>query len=386
MKKVIAVLVVFMAVLVNSCSEKGTGAFLKVHDVEVLGSRMFEGALIGCDVGAKEIFARSRDNDVDKFIISVIDIDSPDSFQRVELPIGDSASPTEYALPTHMRRLNDKFCITDGYSKTVVLDRGFNNLFAGMFEYVNFFIEYFQFNDDLMFLAGRPKIGDGERIVLVELYALQKNSRPVLKKTLDAIPLPILDLASNTGKEVQFGPIWPTVRGFEKRGKVYWSWSGQNKYFVYDIAADERRTIELNYLKSKHFTDEEINQLGEYTLGHQKVKLMKRLGRTLRFIGYEGDLYHFGLHDLGPGRVGIIGDLDIAGKKFRLDVIDDRSGEYIKSIQFPGGYRFFREISDKPKGLPTMTFNLDEGLYVWSDIEGEDQDEVIRLTRFNIKE
>lgn len=386
MKHRIAILIILLATLTPSCTKKGTGALLDVREIDILETRTYPGAFIGSNLADNEIFTRTEDYDSNQFVISIIDIDAPEIPKLFKLPIGDSASPTEFALPTHLRRLDGKLCIADAYSKTVVLDNHFNQLYSGMFNHINYFIDYFQHNGELLLLVGYPKIGEGQRLANVELYTLQKNKPPVLKKTLDSIPIPILPLGSNTGKEVQFGPIWPTVRGFEKQGKIYWSCGSRNYYSIYDIATGAQTTVQLPYLIPKRFTQEEINQLGDMTIGLHKAKLMKRVGRKIIYIPYEAPFYHLGLHDLGPNQIGIIANLDIPQKKFRLDIIDQKTGRAVSSIHLPAGYRFLREISDKPKGLPTMAINIPNGLYTYCDIKGEDNSEVLRLTRFKTKQ
>ena len=89
----------------------------------------------------------------------------------------------------------------------------------------------------------------------------------------------------------------------------------------------------------------------------------------------------------GENKIGIAGDLDLEKTNFRLDIFNADSREYLKSIWLPIGHGFLRRLIFNTRGLFLTRIDVDKGIYVWMDVEGEVENIqfTVKLARFKIK-
>ena len=182
------------------------------------------------------------------------------------------------------------------------------------------------------------------------------------------------------------GVLWPFTDGFVKNEKFFYTSMAENRLFVYDIKAKKITTIELSYLTSKTYSQEDAARFGYYKSDGWEERFLKINKKKIVYLPHPEPVYHFGIHNVGEEKIGIVGDIDLVQMKFRLDVIHSASYKYIESIWFPIGIGFRIKISKSNRGFINNYFNVDRGIFIWEDIEGEDFDYVAKISKFKVKE
>lgn len=117
----------------------------------------------------------------------------------------------------------------------------------------------------------------------------------------------------------------------------------------------------------------------------QRVKFMGFFKVTpveQKYVAYTGDCFHFGIYDVGKGKIGVVADFSQKEMKFRVDIIDTQKWQYLESIWLPIGYSFTSSIEATNRGLVKTFIDVDKGLYIYSDVVGEDEEYVTKIVRF----
>jgi hypothetical protein len=168
--------------------------------------------------------------------------------------------------------------------------------------------------------------------------------------------------------------------GFEKDGNIFYADNRENRYYRYNLSTQKTAAFELSYLKSKTYSPGEAEKAAHY-------KGMKWDFKNLKTVIVSGAdaTYHQGLYDVGKDKIGIIADIDMNGFNFRLDIFDSRTAQYLNSIRLPFGQGFLTRTSSQNRGYSQTYIDIDRGLYVWPDMDGENFDGTVEITRFTLK-
>jgi hypothetical protein len=208
---------------------------------------------------------------------------------------------------------------------------------------------------------------------------VKRYNRPQLLDTLDELHNPEV-YHLNGRKYYHLGYFFPTSWGFEKNGCIFYSNTGEKQFFRYDMNTGKKTCFQLTYLKSKKYSLHEANKLGNY----KDPQWPKQMRRQVVYISNPEEIYYFGLYDVGKDKIGIVGDLCLDTLSFRLDILDCRNGNYIENVWLPFGESFIRSISTETNAFYQDSIDVDRGIYVWLDVEGEDREQTVKLTRFRL--
>lgn len=360
---------------------------LNVKQIHFIDTKTVMGFPVGIDCERGYAFVQSQLKAERKFVIKIVDLGSGEIVDKLELTAGDFQSPTEFFGPNHIQFINDHYFVVDQFEKIAVFDNKFNHVYSSMFHQMRYFIDIFDHQNQTCFVIGTKIPGPNTKSE-IHLYQLDKRHRP---RSIMNIPndFEILSLPKNDRKKkkkyLYHGLPWPAVSGFEKEGKIYYSIGNKKEYYVYDITEGYEKNYFLPYLKTKQYTDRDVEKLGHYKSDGWQEDLEKKYKVIVKYIAYPGETYHYGIYDIGTDKIGVATDLDMETMTFRLDVIDSRGGNYIESIRLPFNCGFRRSIYSGNRGLLRTFINIDMGIYVWYDTEGEDFVDTVKISRFEIK-
>ena len=352
---------------------------LKERNVDVISQKQVNGYLAGKDFERAEMYIKEDVPTERKFLIAIIDMNTGEEKKSIPLPAGDVQSPNAFSSPGYIQYIHGNYVVFDLHHKIVFFDERFNYLFAGMIPRGRRFVDFFQYKNEAHFVLGYKKYvpEQKEYLVRVELYRAEKDKRPQLLKTLGELHNPgVYHL--NGRKYYHVGYFFPTSWGFEKDGFIFYANTGEKNFFKHDIDTDEKTCFELTYLKPKKYSDTDASKLGNY----KAPRWPGQMKRKVVYISYPEDVYHFGLYDVGKDKIGIVGDIRLDNLSFRLDVLDSRSGNYIESIWLPFGESFMNSISTESNGFYQSCIDVDMGIYAWMDVDEEDWEDTVNLTRF----
>lgn len=354
---------------------------LKERKVNITFQKQINGYLAGKDCIRSELYVKEDVPRERKYLIKIIDMASGKEKKSIPLQAGDVQSPNEFSTPGYIQFIHDNYIVFDLHDKVVFFDENFNFLFAGMIHRVRRFVDFFQHKGDTHFVLGyaihMPK--QKEYLVRVELYRVKRNNRPQLLNTLGELHNPEV-YHLNGRKYYHVGYFFPTSWGFEKDGCIFYSNTGEKRFFRYDMNTGKETCFQPAYLKPKKYSLQEASKLGNY----KDPQWPKQMRRQVVYISNPEDVYYFGLYDVGKDKIGIVGDLNLDTLSFRLDILDSRNGNYIESVWLPFGVSFIRSISTESNGFYQDCVDVDRGIYIWLDVEGEDREETVKLTRFRL--
>jgi hypothetical protein len=392
MKK--GVLLLFIVLLgLAGCQEKAlkrqtvtAGKALEERAVEILETTAVQEMITGWDREKNEVYIEAIPDDKEKHIIQVIDIDNGKLKNTLEIRRGSFASPTDFYNPTYMEYLDGKYYVVDQSEKVAVFGPGLDHIFSSMHSQLRYFIDFFQCEDKTFFVIASKLPFLKAQGSEIELYGISKHRKPELVETLFKTEFKtIRQLAGNKKKFYYKGMIWPSMCGFEKQGKIFYSAMTENCYYVYDLKTKKTNSVQLTYLKPKTFSDEDAARFGFYKTDGWEERFSRMRKKKVVYRAYPGVIYHFGLYDVGENKIGIVGDLDLDQMKFRLDIIDCNSHKYQESIRLPIGIGFSIILSGSHRGFIQNYIDVDRGIYIWQDIEGENSEYFVKLTKFKIK-
>jgi hypothetical protein len=187
--------------------------------------------------------------------------------------------------------------------------------------------------------------------------------------------------ARNGKKYYHVGYFWTSSWGFEKEGNIFYANGGENKYYRYNTDSKEKTVFELPFLRAKKYSTGDAEKMSQY----KDTGWAKKMRRKVVYIPGPDSIFHFGLYDVGKNKIGVAAEIDTDAMTFRLDVLDQEKGSYKGSIRLPFGDSFILRNSTEDVGLYHSYFNLDSGIYIWCDLEGEDLDNTVKITKFKLK-
>lgn len=354
---------------------------LKESNIHIVSQKQITGYLAGKDYERAEMYVKQVVPIRGNYLVKIIDMRTGEEKKDIGLPAGDVQSPNEFSSPGYIQFIHGNYVVFDMHQKIVFFDEHFNYLFAGMIPRVRRFVDFFQHNEETHFVLGYaqyiPK--RKEYLIRVELYNAKKDKRPQLLKTLGELHNPgVYHL--NGKKYYHVGYFFPTSWGFEKDGCIFYANTGEKNFFRHVMNTDKKECFELTYLIPKKYSDNDASKLGNY----KDPQWPKHLKRKVVYISYPEDVYYFGLYDVGKDKIGIVGDIRLDNLSFRLDILNSRNGNYIESIWLPFGESFINSISTEANGFYQSCIDVDRGIYIWMDVDGEDWEDKVNVTRFRM--
>jgi hypothetical protein len=393
MKKILLSFVIIIVLF--SCS-KGIGELKEVEKVEIktvpieiIKEQEIEAFFImGYNASAKELYLRLF-REGKHHVVGIIDTDTGKVKRKFLLRSGTFQSPTDCYNPNYMQFLNDRYYVVDHSDKILIFDKDLNYLYSSMFHGFRYYIDFFTHEGQLSFVFGKMTMSNNEKTMgcLNQLYILPQDKRPELSKTLFKTSIDFVGyLNTKDEKKLYYsGELFGAAFGFAKDGKIYLSDTAKPQYFLYDLRTRETTRIPLAYLKKKKFSQEDADKAGKYRNGFVEKQVMKMAGKKFVYLPNPGDIFYFGLYDVGKNKIGIIGDVNLDEIKIRLDVFGT-DYKYIESIWLPTGRGFFERLKGSPTvGAFYLCFDVDNGDYAFYERREDDEEAVVKLLKFKKK-
>jgi hypothetical protein len=359
---------------------------LNEKKIVIKKEKLFPGIPVGAEFNSSEIYVKDDLKKKGRFSIRVIDPERIDVKKEIELTAGDFNSPTEFFSPVQVQLIDDRYYVFDQFEKIVVFDHQFNHIHSSMFHQVRFFIDLFKKDSQICFVIATQQTS---RILSsqVKVYELPTINKPKEKKSIsDDFELQsIFSFMKGSSNDYYKGYFWPAVSGFEKDGTIYYSVGNSNSIYVYRLGTGKEEVYFFPFLRPKKYEDAEAEKLGFHKSDGWEERYRKKYGGKIVYKAYDGNIYHFGIHDVGVDKIGVAGSLNLERMTYRLDIINTREWSYIESIWLPMGYSFKRSIATMYRGLIRSYLDVDRGIYVYSDIVGEDFEYMVRILRFKVK-
>ncbi|MCP5049606.1 MAG: hypothetical protein GY940_20720 [bacterium] len=353
--------------------------------MEMINTVKHEGYIIGSNFDREEVYIQAFSPVKGKYALVIADIRTGEVKKEMPLTKGGFEGPTDFYNPSYMQFVNGNYLLVDQFHKIMVYDEQLNYRYTNMFYKLRYFIDFFPMENQIGFVIGEHFPGLKLNTNYIQLFKMSGNRKPNHKKDLYVFQFKSLSFESRQSKKFVFtSGIWPSGNGFEKDGNVYYANFDEQRYLVYNIGEDKTIAFALNYLKPKTFSLEAAKKINFYHSSGLGERAIRRSGKRYKVVLYPKPMYHFGIHDVGDKKIGIIGDLDIDNFQFRLDILDTVSGAYLESIRLPFGVGFKESISTGARGLHHIYFDMDKGYYLWNNSEGEDLIDYARITRFKI--
>jgi hypothetical protein len=359
---------------------------LDIKDIEIIKTKTFEGLLLGGDFDRNEIFIQLTLYPDSNHSIGIIDIETENQKKTFSLRKGGVQSPTDLNNPTYMQFLDNRYYLVDWFDKILVFDYELTYLYTNMFHISRYFIDFYKKNGELFFVIGNRSAGPEMNTCSIEIFKMIERKKQEFKRRIgENYHKSLYYKWESDEKRLHKGVLWSSDWGFEKEGKIYFAHGGERQYFVYDLNNESLAAINLDYLQGKKYSDNEARIVGYYKSNGWEEKFYKDFKQKVLYRALPDKIYYFGFYDVGENKIGIAGDLDLERMKFRLDVFNANSREYLGSIWLPIGHGFFRHLHSDDRDFFRERINVDRGIYIWLDLEGEDLEFTTKLTRFRIK-
>ncbi len=386
-RKLLPVILLITISIFTACSDhekktiqntlKLNHAISKETPIETNDPQIAEGYLMGVSFEKNEVFVNALIPEGRKGTIIIIDPITGEEKRKIQYPIGDPQSPTDFSEPSYMQYHNGNYYLIDRCNKIVVYDSNLKYKYSSMFFKFRYFIDFYTLGQQqLCFLFGEFKLQENTYFN-IDLYELKFNKKPGLLENLhkSSFTPPI------RGKVYQIIHFDSSTWGFEKDGDIYYTDNRTNIIYKYNPILKKTSAIESTDLKPMKYSKEDAETAGHY----KQDSWAKR--RKLKIVYLPGPeaAFHFGLYDVGKDKLGIIADVDIKSFTFRLDIFNCKNNRYLQSIRLPFGETFLRRISSENMGYLDSYFDVDRGLYIWPDVDAESLDGQVKITRFKIK-
>ena len=389
----VLVLITVMFFLTFACKENvdpGHQLMFKPieKEVEILETKKLAGYPIGCDLNRGEVYIVSELKSSRKFLIKIVNIETGEIKRDFEINAGDFRSPTEFYNPSHVQYVNGNFYVIDQYEKFVVFDEDLNYSYSSMFHAVRKFVDIFHWQNNIYFLIVLTKNNFKSTANNVDIFQLKKNEKPIyftgLYKNID-----YPSILSTYRKEKTFnkGYFWPSIRGFEKNGTIYFSTGLDRKLHVYNLESKTSKVFELLFLTPHKYKNKDAKQIGYYKSGGWEDKLKKDYNTEVLYVAFPAELYHFGIYDVGSNQIGIVSGLELENMMLHIDIIEINLNElkYIESINLPFSTGFIRSIAHNSNDFVKTCLDMEKCIYVWLDPDEQEEEEMVNITRFKIK-
>ena len=357
-------------------------------EVEIIEIKKIEGYPIGSDLNRGEVYIVSELKSSRKFLIKIVNIENGEIKKLFEISAGDFRSPTEFYNPSHVQYVNGSFYVMDQFEKFVVFDEDLNYSYSSMFHAMRKFVNIFHWHSNIYCLIGLTKNDFKSTGNNVDIFKLSKNEKPIhftgLYKSID-----YPSVLSTYRKEKTFnkGYFWPSIRGFEKKGIIYFSTGLDRKLHIYDLELKTRNVFELLFLTPHKYENKDANQIGYYKSGGWEEKLKKDYNTDVLYVAFPAELYHFGIYDVGPDKIGIVSGLDLENMMMHIDIIEINVNElnYTESIKLPFSTGFIRSIAHNANDFVKTCLDMEKCIYVWLDHDEQEDVDMVKITRFKIK-
>jgi len=393
LRKVLALLVVI--IMMSSCMQKQNSKTqvkdvdFVIKDVEITGTKIFKGRLLGSDFRKNEIYIHLTHQADDPQTIGIVDIQKGEIIKTLSRRKGGWHSPIDFYTPTYMQFLDNRYYVVDWFFKILVFDSELTYLYTTMFRdsKIRYFIDFYRKNSAPFFVIGEKKLGPEKMTCSVDIFKMIENRNLEYEKKISETYHKSVYHTWYTDTML-FTQLWSSSWGFEKEGKILFSNGAEKRYFIYDLNKRKLESVQLNYLRGKKFKDKDAQKIVYEVFKRapdSRAEFAKEIGKkAVKDIAYPGEIYYYGLYDVGENKIGIVGDLDLDRMAFRLDIIEADSKKYKESIWLPAGEGFFIHLKDQTRGLFLTQINVDNGIYVWNDND-EEGERYAKLTRFYIK-
>lgn len=357
-------------------------------EVEIIETKKIEGYPIGSDLNRGEVYIVSELKSSRKFLIKIVNIETGEIKKFLEIKAGDFHSPTEFYNPSHVQYVNGSFYVMDQYEKIVVFDEDLNYSYSSMFHAIRKFVDIFHWNNNIYFLIGLTKNDFKSTGNNVDIFQLKKNEKPIhFTRLYKSIDYPSILSTYREEKTFNKGYFWPSIRGFEKGGIIYFSTGLDRKLNVYNLESKTRKVYELLFLTPHKYKNKDANQIGYYKSGGWEEKLKKDYNTKVSYMAFPAEVYHFGIYDVGSNRIGIVSGLDLENMMLHIDIIEINLNElkYIESINLPFSTGFIRSIAHNSNDFVKTCLDMGKCIYVWLDPDEQEDVEMVKITRFKIK-
>jgi hypothetical protein len=369
---------------------------IKNYDIETMNTIKVSRLVMGGNLHLNEIFVKESNREKNLSLIRVVDIETGNIKNEVTLQGGNFDSPTHFYSPSHIEKVGGNFYIVDQRHKVVCFDENFKRQFTMRFTANanargRSFIDFFQIPDEndsrakQLYWTRSAQIGYmTHHHWSIGIYRLRDDKTPVLTDTLYTVNFKSnLDAINRKDRKfTRIGTLWPSPYGFFKEGKIYYTSPTENRFYIYHLKKETTTAIELSHLEPRIYTEEEADRFGYFKTDGPRI--FRRNKKKLVYVPYSGALYHHGMYDVGKGKIGLAGGLDIEKMKYRMDIIDVNSLEYLHSIWFPVSYGFKSLHSYFSGGAIKTLLDVDRGVYIWQDIEkdGDELTTMVKITRY----
>jgi predicted transposase YbfD/YdcC len=392
LKKIILCLFVFI-ILFPNCKDNNhhnqkNSLKLKFGKYKLTKYKVVKGEFLGASHEREEYYvidkiASKMEN---KIIIKVFSINDGNLLNEIKLNKGDIASPSLLCSPTYFQSLDDNYFIYDLTEKIAVFGKDFNWKFSSRFHSNRNFIDFFKDKQKFYFLLGAWSKKHNGFDFAVEINEIQTENNNIVKKTGEIHSfsekikrhLTIKDGVKILGIDY----FTPAVYGFEKKGKLLYTITTENKYFIYDLKNKIDKSINLSYLKGKIFKADDAQKAGYYRSDGLEEKRYLKTGLKINYVPYDKEIYHLGMYDVGIDKIGIVGDINLSEMQIRLDILNFEIGEYFESIKLPIGKNFLKGISKFGPQFRPSFFDYAKGVYVWEDKDKNSLESITILTKF----
>lgn len=388
MKRILILLYLVCTLTIMSCNggkhdastAQAVNAAIHETTIEIAGGITIAGYLMGVNLDKNEVYVLMLYPEKHKYIVKIIDPQSGAETKSIGFLMGDIQSPTDFEGPSYIAYLDGKYYVIDQNQKIVAYNAGFNYLYAGMLpRTVRVFVDFYTYNNNVYFLMGQSTYLEKEIRYNINSFRLPANKKPE----------PIHEFYEShheahytrNGNKYYYIIFFRSSNwGFEKDGNIFYADNRENKYYRYNLSSRKTDAFELSYLKPKIYSPEEAEKAAHYKGMNWDLKNLKTV-----IVPGEDATYHQGLYDVGKDKIGIIADIDINGFTFRLDIFDSRAAHYLYSIRLPFGQGFLNRTSSQNRGYSESYIDIDRGIYVWTDMDEENHDGLVQVTRFKLK-
>lgn len=386
-------IILFILALLPGCRNQDKNSetieFKKLieKNVDITSTITLEGHPIGINLEKGELYTIFPRPDIRKFLVRIVDIPGGSIKKEVELQAGNFDSPLEFYNPSHMQNLSERFFIVDQFDKIVVYNNHFQHLFSNMFHTVRTFLDIYSFQNKTYFITGIKQ----ETIQMIESrierYHLEENQRPVLDGVIFQSPAALsLFSCSKNSTDYHRGFFWPCLRGFQRKGKIYFAHGLERCIHVMDIATGQERIIDLAYLQPVHYNNQAAEKVGYYKSGGWEQRFYEKKKIRVVYMAYPGKVFHFGIYDLGEDLIGIVADIDTETMTFRLDLIETKTSpyHYVQSIRLPFSRGFIQGLTHNARDFIKTIIDWKHQVYIWGDINDKDDEYYVKISRFKV--
>ena len=361
---------------------------VKTSNWRLIEKRKIKGKFLGANFDKMELYLEeelNREKRTHKIVI--FDLKKMELSRSFQVPVGGFEDPDKMVEPFYMEYTDGRYFLVDLDTKIFVYNEELNFLFPVMlYEKRRFFLDFFKKGENYFFFIGRNKFTGKINEISGEVYKIISNRKPRLVKKIVKFYAKD-DYYKDRGKKIYKPVLWVTPFGFEKEGKLYYFYGEKGEYRYYDIDSERETVVYLGYLNCRKYSREEAEKLARW--GATSTKYTRwLLSHGFKFViePYPLPVCFFTIYDAGKGKIGIITEVDIDKKKYRMDIFLSEKGKYIESLWLPFGKVFVQSTGTYHGQLPYRnSINLDKGIYIFQDWDDELEIFTTKIIKFEQK-